>query len=282
MITIFRNRAGSLRNGWWILVFYLTLAILLIPAVVFTSRNGAQLGIPEQALLVLIATGVCLLALRNHPRSVLGSLESWRRDPIAGLVLGMVIWGVTAFALWFGGAVTWRWSGVGVDAFTTALLDCAAVAIVEELLFRGFPFQRLVDGIGAWPAQLAMAGYFTLTHSTGIATAGNLQWLAGLNIFLASLLFGACYLRTRSLALPIALHFTLNFAQGPLLGFGVSGNATDGLLIPDVGHAASWWTGGAFGLEASLPGTFAILVALAIILHPRMKLRATCLAKIRE
>ncbi|HQX33830.1 MAG TPA: type II CAAX endopeptidase family protein [Dokdonella sp.] len=282
MTTIFRDREGKLRNGWWILVFYLTLAVLLIPAVVCTSRNGAQLGIPEQALLVVIATGICLFARRDRPRNVWGSLASWRRDPITGLVLGMVIWGATAFALWIAGTVTWRWSGMGAAAFSTALLDCAAVAIVEELLFRGFPFQRLVDGIGAWPAQLAMAGYFTLTHSSGIASAGDLQWLAGANIYLASLLFGACYIRTKSLALPITLHFTLNFAQGPLLGFGVSGQATDGLFMANMGHAASWWNGGAFGLEASLPGTFAILVALAIILHPRMKLCSTRLATIRE
>ena len=31
MIAIFRNQAGMLRNGWWILLFYLALAALLAP-----------------------------------------------------------------------------------------------------------------------------------------------------------------------------------------------------------------------------------------------------------
>jgi membrane protease YdiL (CAAX protease family) len=152
-----------------------------------------------------------------------------------------------------------------MDALRVGLLDCLAVAVIEELLFRGFPFQRLVAGIGAWPAQLLIAGYFTLTHSHGLATAGGLLSLAAANIFLASLLFGATYLRTRSLAIPIALHFALNFFQGPVLGFGVSGHTSGGWLVPVLDDAPQWWTGGSFGLEASVPGTLAIVAALAAI-----------------
>ena len=271
MIAIFRNQAGMLRNGWWILLFYLALAALLVPTTVSASNHGMHVGIPVQALLVVIATTLCLFARRQHPRTVMGTFERWRRGLPAGLLAGAAIWGITALALWVSGAVTWEWDAAGVDALLTGLLDCMAVAIVEELLFRGFPFQRLIDGIGAWPAQLAMAAYFTLTHSSGLAAAGELQWLATANIFLASLLFGACYLLTRSLALPIALHFALNFVQGPLLGFGISGHGTNGLLVAHVGPTATWWTGGAFGLEASLPGTLAILTALAATLFLRQR-----------
>ncbi len=271
MIAIFRNRAGELRNGWWILLFYLVLAAMLVPTTLHASRHGAQVGIPVQALLVIAATALCLLARWQYPRCVLGTFASWRRGLPAGLVLGAAIWGVTALVLWLSDAVTWRLGDSGTAALAAGLLDCMAVAIVEELLFRGFPFQRLVDGIGTWPAQLVMAGYFTLTHSSGLAAGGGLQWLATANIFLAALLFGACYLRTRSLALPIALHFALNFVQGPLLGFGVSGHRANGLLVADTGSAAVWWTGGAFGLEASLPGSLAISAALLAMFFLRRR-----------
>ena len=271
MIAIFRNQNGELRNGWWILLFYLVLAALLIPTIIFTSRQGTEPGIPLQAALVVVATYLCLLGRREHPGNVLGTLASWRRHLPIGLLSGTLIWGVTALALWLSGAVTWHTSDWGKAALATGSLDCLAVAVVEELLFRGFPFQRLVAGIGAWPAQLAMAGYFTLVHSSGLAATGDLQWLATANIFLAGLLFGACYLRTKSLALPIAMHFSLNLVQGPLLGFGVSGHGTSGVLVPDFGHSTNLWTGGAFGLEASLPGTLAIFIALiaTLLLRPR-------------
>ena len=87
MIAIFRNRTGELRNGWWILLFYLALAALLVPATLLASRHGAQVGIPLQALLVVVATALCLLARRQHPRSVLGTFASWRH----GLPIGRAI-----------------------------------------------------------------------------------------------------------------------------------------------------------------------------------------------
>ena len=268
-----------LRNGLWILAFYVVLAICLVPATILLSEQGTTPGLPLQALMVVIATAVMLALRREHPRTLLGTAASWRRGVPIGLASALVIWGGTALVLWASGALGWHWNDVALQALGDGLLDCLAVAVAEELLFRGCPFQRLVDGIGAWPAQLLMAGYFVLTHSTGLAAAGELQAMATVNIFLASLLFGAAFLRTRALAIPVSLHFALNFVQGPVLGFGVSGHGTAGLFVPELADAPSWWTGGAFGLEASLPGTLAILAAfVAVVAWPRRKTIAAAAA----
>ena len=275
MVNLLWGPAGRLRNGWWVLVFYLMLAALVVPVTVLASRMGTSPGVALQAALVAVATLACLAMRREHPRTVSGTLGSWRTGVPTGLLWGSVMWTVVALVLWASNSVEWRWSGKGVGALQNGLIDCLAVACVEELLFRGFAFQRLIDGIGKWPAQVAMACYFVLVHSTGLAGAGELAPLAAVNIFLASLLLGATYLRTRSLAVPIALHFALNFMQGPVLGFGVSGNASAGLWVPTTGSAPVWWTGGPFGLEASLPGTLAVLVALAVVLRwPRTGAKA--------
>jgi hypothetical protein len=77
-------------------------------------------------------------------------------------------------------------------------------------------------------------------------------------------LFGLAYLRTRSLALPLGLHFAANVVQGPFLGFGVSGADAPGLLTPTL-HAPTWLTGGAFGLEASVPGFVCVVAASATL-----------------
>jgi hypothetical protein len=77
--------------------------------------------------------------------------------------------------------------------------------------------------------------------------------LACLNIGLASLLLGLAFLKTGSLALPIGVHLGWNWAQGPLLGFGVSGAGQRGHWTPVFGGLPQWLTGGDFGLEASLP-----------------------------
>jgi membrane protease YdiL (CAAX protease family) len=95
-------------------------------------------------------------------------------------------------------------------------------------------------------------------------------YLAGANVFLASILFGLAYVRTRSLAMPLGLHLAANLAQGPVLGFGVSGTEGASLLVPSISGAPDWLYGGKFGLEASLPG-LACLVALLVILRGRRR-----------
>ena len=265
MINILKDDHGILRNGWWILTFYVVLGALVVPATLYASSVHAPVSPAAQAGLAAIATAICLLARRERPASVVGGAESWKVGVPAGLALGFIIWGVAAAVLWASGAVHWQWIGTTLPSLSAAVLGCLAVAAVEELVFRGFAFQRLVAGIGAWAAQVVMGAYFVLTHSAGIAAAGEVKWLAAANIFAASLLFGMAYLRTRSLAMPIALHFALNFVQGTLLGFGVSGTETTGLLQPELAQGASWWTGGGFGLEASIPGTAAVVAALILL-----------------
>ena len=262
MIRILLDHHRKLRNGWWILIFCLILGVLVVPATLLADAHGFELTPGVQAALAAVATALCLALRREPPRAVLGASTTWPRGLLLGVVLGAGLWLITAGVLWATGSVTWVWAGTAA-LLVAGAVECLGVAIVEELIFRGFVFQRLIAGSGVWPAQLAMAAYFVLTHANGIASAGDVQSIAMVNLFLAGLMFGAAWLRTRSLALPIALHFALNFTQGPVLGFGVSGNAATGLLHPILSDAPNWWTGGDFGLEASLPGTVMVAVALA-------------------
>lgn len=266
MVSILKGNDGRLRNGWWILIFYLTLASLVLPMSIHASSRHLDIGPALQALLAGIATGICLALRRDRVSSVAGDLGNWRTGIPVGFLLAAVIWGSSALAIWMAGAVEWHWAAIPFRVPAQAATDCLAVAVVEELVFRGFAFQRLVAGVGVWPAQLAMGAYFVLTHSEGIAGAGELQWLASANVFMASLMLGTAYLKTGSLALPMALHFALNFLQGTVLGFGVSGHQGESLWIPTPANGSHWWHGGDFGLEASIPGTLAIALALAVLL----------------
>ncbi|MGV8932848.1 MAG: CPBP family intramembrane glutamic endopeptidase [Luteimonas sp.] len=265
MINALRNHDGRLRNGWWILLFYLTLGALIVPATIYCSTHGGSVGIWFQAVLAALATAICLRLRGNRHTDVVGTAASWRRGTLVGLIAGSAIWLGTAGVLWATADVTWRVGVHPLEALFSGALACLSVAVTEELVFRGFPFQRMLDGLGVWPAQILMAAYFVLTHSGGLIGAGDVRAIATVNIFLAGILFGTAYLKTRSLALPIVLHFTLNFVQGSLLGFGVSGTQQESALVVQLGHSPTWWTGGTFGLEASIPGTIAIALALLVM-----------------
>ena len=67
----------------------------------------------------------------------------------------------------------------------------------------------------------------------------------------SGVLLALAYAATRSLWLPIGLHFGWNFTEGGIFGAAVSGGLSDGLIrAPLAGPPLI--TGGAFGPEASL------------------------------
>ena len=256
-----------MRSGWWIGVFLAVLAALLLPLILFARASGAEVP-PVQQLAVVLAASVICQALHREPLPrLVGPIDRrWLREFLLGGLGGLLLMAVPALVLGIFGVVSWRSGAGGVAALWAEVGLLAAAAATEELLFRGFLFRRLLEGLGTWPAQLLMAALFLLTHSDALRGLGSLALLAGANIFLASILFGLAYLRTRSLAMPLGLHLMANVTQGPVLGFGVSGHEGASLLVPTPSGAPDWLYGGTFGLEASLPGLVCV-VALALLLQ---------------
>jgi hypothetical protein len=263
----FLGASRRLRSGWWIVIFFVVLAGLLLPPMLLLARgSGAEVSPAWQLAVVLAASGICQALRREPPSRLLGPLDGrWPREFLLGGLGGMLLMAVPALALGLAGVVTWRRGTDGLAPLLPELALLAAAAATEELLFRGFLFRRLVEGLGTWPAQLVVAALFLLTHSDALRGIGTLGYLAGANVFLASIGFGLAYLRTWSLALPIGLHLAANVAQGPILGFGVSGTGGARLLVPSFSGAPDWLYGGSFGLEASLPGLACVIALLAAL-----------------
>jgi len=191
----------------------------------------------------------------------------WGKDLLLGLGLGMGLIGLAALGVRACNGFHWEPNSAfqGVLLWQSAVTFCF-VAIHEECLFRGYPFQRLVEALGAWPAQVILGLLFALAHWGNPGMAGLSRPLATLNILLAALLLGLCYLRTRSLALPMGLHLGWNWAQGSLLGFPVSGiTFAQGPWRRQLHGGPAWLTGGAFGLEASLMCTLVCLGAIGAL-----------------
>jgi membrane protease YdiL (CAAX protease family) len=264
MKSIFLNSDHQLRNGWWIVIFFIIMASLIIPSKLFADNNGIELSIWAQAGLVFIASLICQSLLREKFSTLFGAIKPWPKYFLYGCALGTILMLIPALILGVSGQVSWH-GELNYSSLLPGLSIFAAVAITEELVFRGFFFQRLIAGLGQWPAQILMAAYFTLNHWDNPGMVGTAKILASINIFLASILFGLAYIKTQSLAMPIGLHLMLNFTQGTLLGFGVSGNQQSSLWTAEVSNAHPWWTGGQFGLEASLPGLLFIIIGCILL-----------------
>ncbi|WP_189457142.1 CPBP family intramembrane glutamic endopeptidase [Cognatilysobacter bugurensis] len=159
---------------------------------------------------------------------------------------------------------------LNADWSLTSLLSGAWVVLWEELLFRGFVFQRLIDGVGALAAIAVSAGLFAVAHGGGNpGLDGTACVVATVDTALGAVLLGLAYPRTGRLALPIGIHFGWHWAQGSVLGFDVSGAEHAGWLLPELTGRPQWFAGRDFGPEASI---FAVLVdATAVLLMRRWK-----------
>jgi uncharacterized protein len=260
-----------LRDGWKSLAFFVV-AILVVGPILLALHAlpvQARAYVPKVAVLalgVLAATWVCVRAEGNSLASV--GLELDAR--FAGQLSVGLAGGISALLLVAG--LVWLCGGFHLeesrDRALWNLFKGAAfalgLAVMEELIYRGYAFQRAIRGMGAGWAQVVFAVLFCASHPLDQGMSLPSTVLAMLNLFLLALVVGFCYLRTHSLAVPIGAHAAWNWAQQSL-GFGVSGIDSQGWWSPVFRDKPDWLTGGAFGLEASAVGVV-VLASVATLL----------------
>jgi membrane protease YdiL (CAAX protease family) len=184
----------------------------------------------ELALGVAIGCGMALLAWA--PIALMGSVERgelWSAADIGYLLIPMVI----------------RAAG-------------------EELLFRGYLFQRGVEIIGPVAATLLASGAFAAAHLGN----PNVTTLGVVIIFLGGIFFSLAYLRTGSLWLPIGAHVAWNVLLAKVLGVTVSGEAGafGESLLHTFMRGPEILTGGSFGPEGGVIGALALAAGIAALL----------------
>jgi membrane protease YdiL (CAAX protease family) len=269
---IFVNRANNLRAGWRIAIFLLLQVLLSLGAVGILSL---LLRIPEAAgtavsYLVLIGTTFLILRIVDHRpfRSVGLPLHSrlgveWGQ----GILLSLLMISLVFIVQYLLGYVHLTWSGEGAGAiavnFVTTLLIFLWFGFGEELLFRGYSFQTLIEGSNQYVAVLAISVLFGAAH---IANP-NATVLGVVNTILTGVWLSVAYLRTRTLWFPTALHASWNFFQGYVYSFPVSGLRLGGhslFILQQTGP--QWVTGGSYGPEAGILSTLVLLFAVFYIL----------------
>lgn len=153
-------------------------------------------------------------------------------------------------------------TGMGNDwnALTRALFLFLVVAVGEEVLFRGIVFRMMDQRWGTPVALIVSALIFGFVH---ITNENATVWSSVAIAVEAGLLLGAAYKWAGNLWVPIGIHWSWNFFQGPVFGFAVSGNETQSLLKTVI-EGPEWLTGGPFGAEASIPA-FVLGLAFAIL-----------------
>ena len=193
----------------------------------------------------------------------------WRAELGTGLAVGAVMLLLVAAMEAALGLAHFGWSAEspghilrGGASLGFLLLIAAAN---EELVFRGYPFQRLMDAIGPVGAIVVFSALFGLGH---LANPEH-TWISTLNTMLVGIPLAVAYLRTRALWMPIGIHLAWNFVLGYALGLPVSGLDFSAKVLTPVVTGPQWVTGGAYGPEGGVLTTGVVLAATFYLLASR-------------
>jgi hypothetical protein len=196
--------------------------------------------------------------------------ETWGMPPWRPALVGAgqgLTWGIALAAvtilLCVAGGAELRWQPGGDERILAVaaplVLGLAGAALLEELLFRGFPLSQLAGAVGRVWAGVLLAVGFAWAHARNPEVSG----IGLANIGLASLLLAAAFFTAGGLGTAAGLHLGWNAglvfgADAPVSGlrFGLPG-------LEFAPGPRMWWTGGSFGPEGGVVATLVLGAALA-------------------
>ncbi|WP_231618472.1 CPBP family intramembrane glutamic endopeptidase [Nonomuraea sp. SBT364] len=267
-------QAGSATGRGRLRRFRFPVLLVTLFGVMVVTGGINQLVSPVPILVLPVGVGLAVAAVACYRRlcravelrpdiAEVGKTARWsqlRRGTLlgAGLFAGLM----TLIAV-FGGWQEVSWGSLGGFLGTAGLM--ATVAVTEELLFRGVVFRIMEERTGTVIALVVSMLLFGAMH---LVNAKATLWGALAIALTGGVMLAAAYIATRSLWLPIGLHFAWNFTQAGLFGVTVSGAEvpSEGLLNVTL-SGSSALTGGAFGPEASLLALLVCMVPTILLLR---------------
>ena len=183
------------------------------------------------------------------------------KNTILGVLIGTTLQGLTILVIYFFG----DFQLISVNPFSSIITPFAvafSVAIFEETLLRGIIFRIVEEKLGSYISLLISAIIFGAAHLLN----PDSSVISSICIGIVGFMFGASYIFSRSLWLPIAIHFSWNFVQSGIFGAITSGNEKTSSLFSTKISGAEFITGGAFGPEGTIQATlFWLLVSIVFM-----------------
>ena len=207
-----------------------------------------------------------MTVFNTEPLTNIGlSIKDRGQEMLVGLGAALLFIGGIFLILWMLGAIT----VTGVVGLKPELMIVSLMLFVaafdEEIVFRGYVLNNLMDSMNRWWALGISSAVFALMH------AGNPNvwstFVPMTELFAAGFILGISYTFTKNLWFPTFFHFGWNFFQG-LFGFEISGLNVDSwkaLAHENSGQVPDIISGGSFGIEGSVISlTLTILGTYAI------------------
>lgn len=195
--------------------------------------------LPQKLIIGIVGTflalglTICFLKIESKRLPDIGfvfSFGSFRRFWL-GAILGIAIIGIILSVLIMFSPLKLEPVAAPniLNIFAYSAVVMFAMALMEEIIFRGYPLVKLQETIGVRGAIYVTSVIFGLYHGLTVESLiGPAVW---------GLLYGLMAVWSKGIALPTGLHFGLNWAQGfvgmkneyvePLWEFAVSESSTN-------------------------------------------------------
>ncbi len=281
--TLFINNFGRLRSGWRLIFYFLAFFLfyfLLVGAtrILYAIFNATGLRLPfasfveeivfRTVFLISALAGGYLSArvLEELPWRSLGLTlhRAWFRDFLFGTLVGTLSLSLAVAIAMLCGGLRLTLSGTDIAFSVVKSVGGSGVlfvvaALAEEAAFRGYPLQTLSRAKLIWLGVLLTSVPFGLVHLNNPNVVPGVTFA---NTALAGVWLAIAYLKTRSLWLPLGVHWSWNWALGSLFGLPVSGiNLVSHPLFKGTDLGPAWLTGGNYGIEGGVACTIALIVS---------------------
>ena len=148
-------------------------------------------------------------------------------------------------------------------AVAGALATLLMVSLAEEVVFRGYPLQRLVRAVGPSVASVLLSIGFSFYLLGSRSPSHVLLALVGGTLF--GILLSMAWLRTHALWLGWGLHFAYRAVTAIVLGLPIAGHAELPSIVSTDTFGPTWLNGGTFGPDAALFTLLVLLVGMAVL-----------------
>ncbi len=264
-------------------VYYLLVRALAHHEALWLAREqwiqNQWLPLVEQAaLLLLLLVGYASMGVafnhQQHPVDAQGlpRRSGWSAEAGLGLAAGWALAVVCVLPMLVAGGIAivlvlspsaWGW--LVADAVFFAL-----AALVEEIAFRGYGFQRLAQVVGPWGAVLGYTAFYAFVQAL---VPGSSRASVAVSVVF-SLLLTAAYLRTGALWVSWGLNFGWKASRALIFGLAISGDYSHSSVIAGNPMGPFWLTGGGYGLDGSWMAFIVLLAALPVVYRLTRKLNS--------
>ena len=190
------------------------------------------------------------------------SAASFPKNACVGFLLGLVLQSLLILIIYVSGSYSIiRVNPVSflLPGFTAAL----TAGFVAEIILRGIIFRLTEERFGSFVAIIIMVLLFTGIHA---ASKGATVLSVCSTAFEAGFLLSAVYIFSRSLWLPIFLHFAWDFAEPGIFGGINPGITINKTLFNSITNGPRLITGGQLGPGNSIQSAIICLVTGCIFL----------------